>query len=402
MATIPAQWYRIPSLPALAITMLAGCSGGGADCPPGGAPCGTSYDVTSPTAVASSQAFGTISIGNWHTCMTSATGAAWCWGSNDNGQLGAASAQRCMGGNIDCSAVPLAVGGMQTFVGIASSSVHSCGLTAAGAAWCWGIAAQLGNGGAGSGAVRVPVAVAGGHAFKKIVASTSAPMTCAFEADGSPWCWGSGFSFGTKGPTPSATPLRWDAIANVAWTQFAIGQGHACGLDAAGKAWCVGSSLNGLLGDGRGVASATPVAVAGGHVFQEIVAAIAHTCALAFDGQAWCWGQGAGLGNGGAVGTVQPTPVAVAGGLRFVHLAAGNGRACGLAADGSAWCWGEGYGGNLGDGTTAQRLTPVAVAGGHRFVALGSGGISTCGIDTAGGAWCWGSNETGAVGVPMP
>jgi len=158
---------------------------------------------------------------------------------------------------------------------------------------------------------------------------------------------GGGFGFGTKGPTPSTTPLRWDAIANVAWTQFAIGQGHACGLDAAGKAWCVGSAFNGLLGDGSGVASATPVAVAGGHVFQEVVAAIEHTCALGADGQAWCWGQGAGLGNGGPVGTVQPTPVAVAGGLQFVHLTAGNGRSCGLAADGSVWCWGEGYGGNL-------------------------------------------------------
>jgi len=117
MTTIPAQSYRIPSLPALAIAMLAGCGGGGVDCPPGGAPCGTSYDVTSPTAVASSQTFATVSIGNWHTCMTSTIGAAWRWGSNDNGQLGAASAQRCMGGNIDCSAVPLAVGGMQAFVG---------------------------------------------------------------------------------------------------------------------------------------------------------------------------------------------------------------------------------------------------------------------------------------------
>ena len=326
MTTIAARCYRIPSLPLLAIATLAGCGAGGGDCLPGGAPCGTTYDVSSPAAVASSQTFAMISIGNWHSCMTSTSGTAWCWGSNEDGQLGAASAQRCMGGNIDCSAVPLAVGGMQVFASMASSEVHSCGLTAAGAAWCWGIAPQLGDGGGRSGAVLVPVAVAGGHVFTKIVASTSAPITCGFESDGSPWCWGSGFAFGTKGPTPSATPLRWDAIANVVWTQFSIGQGHSCGLDAAGKAWCVGSSLNGLLGDGSGVASAKPVAVAGGHVFQEIVAAIEHTCALAVDGQAWCWGQGAGLGNGGPVGTVQPTPVAVAGGLHFVHLAAGNSR----------------------------------------------------------------------------
>jgi alpha-tubulin suppressor-like RCC1 family protein len=73
-------------------------------------------------------------------------------------------------------------------------------------------------------------------------------------------------------------------------------------LNAAGKAWCVGTSFNGLLGDGSGIAAATPVAVAGEHVFQEIVAAIAHTCALAVDALAWCWGSN----ETGAVGIPVP------------------------------------------------------------------------------------------------
>jgi hypothetical protein len=89
-----------------------------------------------------------------------------------------------------------------------TASAPATVVPAGGTAWCWGIASQLGDGGAGGGAVRVPVAGAGGHVFTKIVASTSAPMTCAFEADGSRRAGVADSVFGTKGPTPSATPLR--------------------------------------------------------------------------------------------------------------------------------------------------------------------------------------------------
>src|SRR5262249_26518068 len=151
--------------------------------------------------------------------------------------------------------------------------------------WGMDLGGQLGDGLLVSS--MTPVEVADNHVFSVLSASESAGLTCGLENDASVWCWGTGFGFGTKGPAASATPLRWDAISGtIAWTKLTIGQGHACGLDAAGHAWCMGSADFGLLGDGVGVASATPVAVAGGHVFRDIAASIQHTCALAQDGQA--------------------------------------------------------------------------------------------------------------------
>ena len=114
------------------------------------------------------------------------------------------------------------------------------------------------------------VALAIGCIFSAVATSLFTGLSCGIEADGSPWCWGTGFGFGTKGPTASSVPLRWDNASSVAWAKLVLGQGHACGLDAAGHAWCVGSAAYGLLGDGAGLASATPVAVAGGRVYRDI------------------------------------------------------------------------------------------------------------------------------------
>lgn len=354
------------------------------------------YDEPRPAAVDTVQRFAAIGLGDWHACMLTATGAAWCWGSNEYGQLGAPAPQRCVEGvGTPCSAQPLGVSGGHAFASLVASHRFTCALTAAGAAWCWGNGdfTQDNND-------KVPLEVAGGHVFTQIAASLFANMACGLKADGSLWCWGVGFAYGSNGPAPSVEPARWTGASGVVFRSIAIGEAHACGLDAAGQAWCIGSNGYGQLGSG-GASSAVPVPVAGGRVYSEIVTGPSHSCALTPAGQAWCWGLGNAVGDG-AGSSVPPreTPVAVAGGLRFAHLSAGTGRTCGLAADGGAWCWGDGYGGVLGDGSTEPRAAPVAVLA-PPLVALAAGGVVTCGIDAAGVAWCWGGNESGAVGRPV-
>lgn len=389
----PARWMRLLLL-AGSLLALTACGSSESTSAPGGPGPQT---VNQPTAVVTSARFTSAQGANWHGCMLGTDNQTWCWGSNEHGQLGAASTQRCMGGNIDCSTTPLAAAGGAAYAQIVTGDLVTCGLTSAGAASCWGMGGHLGDGQTTGGTSAV--AVADNHVFVSLAASATSGVTCGIANDASVWCWGTGFGFGTKGPTASNTPLRWDAISgSVAWTRLVIGQGHACGLDTDGHAWCVGSALYGLLGDGAGAPSATPVAVAGGHVFTDIAASIEHTCALDSAGQAWCWGLGSGVGDGAATTTEQPTPVAVSTSQRFNHIAAGPNRSCALTADGSAWCWGDS---NVGDGQDNPRTTPVAVAGNHRFRSLAISSEATCAVDMAGAAWCWGSNDTGALGIPL-
>jgi alpha-tubulin suppressor-like RCC1 family protein len=289
------RWRAAPGRPALfaalfaALTVIGGC-GGDVVCIRG-VPCGPvpSFAEPQPAPVVTTQRFAAIGLGlgHDHSCMVTAAGAAWCWGNNQYGQLGATSAETCVeGAGLPCSSHPLAVAGGLAFTSLASGQRHSCGLTAAGAAWCWGLGlgGQLGDGRRSDSLVPRPVA--GGHAFVQLAVSLYADHSCGLRADGSLWCWGPGLGGGSTGPAPSDAPARWDGAAAVAFRQIALGEAHACGLDAAGQAWCVGNNAWGQLGDGGSASSALPVAVAGGRRYAGIVAGPGHSCALDMAGQA--------------------------------------------------------------------------------------------------------------------
>jgi alpha-tubulin suppressor-like RCC1 family protein len=110
-----------------------------------------------------------ISAGAYFTCGVegSGEGAAYCWGLNQSGQLGAASASTCLDENSIasyCSVTPLAVSGGLSFSVVSASTQHVCGLTTGGVAYCWGLDTygELGDGQKGDNAFSItPVKVGG-------------------------------------------------------------------------------------------------------------------------------------------------------------------------------------------------------------------------------------------------
>jgi hypothetical protein len=82
--------------------------------------------------VAPTNAFATMEGGRDHACGLTSAGLGWCWGRNAYGQLGDSSAA--------ATPVPVAVlhpSGV-TFDSITGGGAHTCALTGAGQAYCWG------------------------------------------------------------------------------------------------------------------------------------------------------------------------------------------------------------------------------------------------------------------------
>ena len=74
-----------------------------------------------------------IAAGESHTCALTSAGTAYCWGGNGRGELGADPAAVGF-----ASATPHAVPGGFTFASLDAGEVHTCGVTSAGAGMCWG------------------------------------------------------------------------------------------------------------------------------------------------------------------------------------------------------------------------------------------------------------------------
>jgi alpha-tubulin suppressor-like RCC1 family protein len=381
---------------------LAACGGSGS----GGRP---DPATRQPVLVSASLRFSSIEGSQAHTCGSDLEGRSWCWGKDAYGELGTSEPLGlCDIPGIElvaCTATPRLVAGAPVFAdyAMAVGAGRSCGLTPDGAAWCWGfgLGGQLGDGSASNSVA--PREVAGGHRFAQLKSATSGLAACGLTPAGAGWCWGPNgqwSTFGNGGTDGAATPVAVDW--GRPFVAFDLGELHGCGLDASGHAWCWGSNWYGQLGVGSaggsgGTASSpTPVAVTGDGVFRQIAAGADHTCALDDAGAAWCWGAAYAVGSATTVRDYVGTPGRVDGGHVYSALASGAQHTCGLTGDGEIWCWGQNYLGELGDGTQAAAQVPVRVRSDVRFARLAQ--RATCALDTDGRAWCWGDNSDGQVG----
>jgi alpha-tubulin suppressor-like RCC1 family protein len=358
-------------------------------------------------------AFRTVATGEDFGCGVSAPGTLYCWGWNGWGQLGLGTVIDARLWNMHRSVIGAPAGRL-------AASLHSaCALDTQGAARCWGFDdnGQLGNA-AGTqpcflGPCRgTPLAVIGAPAFDSL--SLGLTHGCGLTANGTSWCWGSN-SWGELG-TGSPDASRHGAEQVVSATPFVsitAGGSHTCALDAAGLAWCWGSNTRGELGRGTAdsLAYGTPDTVVGSLRFQAISTGPSYTCGLTTGGLAYCWGtnEHAQLGLGSGDSLPHPAPAQVVGGTQFTALVAGYEHTCALTSNGTALCWGKNEFGELGTppGAPACRYfsavypcsgTPLPVAGGIAFVSIRPGRYTTCGLGRDDIAYCWGANSVGQLG----
>ncbi len=292
-----------------------------------------------PTPIAS------IVSGAQHQCALATDGRAFCWGSNFYGERGTEDTV-----STSPSTIPRPVLGGLRFERLAAGPEHTCGISATGAAYCWGGSRHgaLGDGDSTWHVVTQPQPVAGTRTYLDIAAGDS--HTCAVATDGSAWCWGWDYDGelgrGRVGPTHNWSPGQVLAPGLV-FASITAGAHHNCALTQAGAAWCWGGNSAGQLGDSTMGSASSPVQLPVGP-FLEIGAGYYSTCAIAQGTGASCWGGGPFEVDWIGVGK---TPVTlVPGGQAFTHLSKGAHSACARGADDAVWCWGGEF------GTTPRRV----------------------------------------------
>ncbi len=372
---------------------------------------GAAFSIAVPAKVHNLPAAVAVSVGQFLACAIDQSAVLWCWGANSFGQLGD-------GTKVNRS-LPVKVSGGLKWAAVAAGGTFTCGITVAGAVYCWGENdfGQLGNGTTTNS--KVPVLVS---TLRLAVAIAAGPdrHACVLVSGGGVECWGANNhgEVGDGSTTNRRNPVQVLGLTSGV-TAITAGGGQTCALRPGGAAVCWGSNRYGEIGDGTTTDRSAPTAVAGlsGGV-QQISAGADHTCALVATSAIVvdCWGDGRNgdLGNGIENAHVVTTPATVfglmgaaAGGVGGpVQVAAGGGHTCAVIGNGEVECWGGNTYGQVGDGTRINRPSPTLVIGltaGPQQIS--EAGIGGCAVTQSLGAACWGSaagNDLSAHATAIP
>ncbi len=401
--------------------------------------------------------------GGSFSCAIASDDLSYCWGFNDNGQLGSNTVtnssfpvkvltQSDAGGAT--SAIPAGVTAKALTVGAAGG--QACMIGSDNLAYCWGFNVQgaLGNNSTTQNLVPVKVltqsdpggsssAIPAGETFLQIRGGTQ--HTCALGSSGTMYCWGANGS-GQVGNSKTTDSLvvapvywQWPTIDNLPCESFQIVSAtlincvttaHIPGkVDVSVVAIPYNITLNLPLAyeytdpmtvtavspTRSTIAGGVPVTITGTNFapriadMDQIAAGPYHTCGV-YQGKAYCWGSNSAgqLGNSSiAVGATTNVPVPVATNVMtgsVTSIVAGYSSTCALSA-GKVYCWGNNTFGQVGDNTggpaSVNRTTPVAVSITNMpgTVTKISGGSQTYCAMSGTRPYCWGHNSFGEVGT---
>ncbi|MFP4597253.1 MAG: Ig-like domain-containing protein [Persicimonas sp.] len=342
-------------------------------------------------------------VGRHYSCGVLSNNQGYCWGANTaSGAIGdgtsdSSSDEDSLNHDADKTS-PTLVDGDHSFATIRPGYYHTCGLTTAGEAYCWGHggAGALGHGGGSSSAV--PVAVSGGHTFAEI--RVGANHTCARTASDEVYCWGAN-SMGQVGVGSGTSAFTApQEITTHKFVELDVGANHSCGIEQSGDTYCWGSNDTGQLGDGTTDDADAPVLVSTSETFVAVDVGAGHSCGINASGEVYCWG----LNNYGQLGdtttTDRHTPVRAASGNTYDELSAGGSVSCGVTSAREVYCWGFNGQGNLGNGSfNASEPDPVRLSGSYSWDMVNFAYQHSCGL-AAGSPdnYCWGDNEYGQIG----
>lgn len=299
-----------------------------------------------------------------------------CWGSNAMGQLGTAFADP---GPFNGPFAPVTDNvvldkGLDLH-GVSCGAEFACALGPDGTAWCWGSNefGQLGNGAVGTSANAATPIV--GFAFTTITAG--ARHACGVKPDNSVWCWGEGTSgqLGTGGSKGLGAPTLVGMVSAAADRPLALGNDFTLAMTTRGaknpSAW--GANRFGQLGNGTLLDALAPTPLTGllttdfgntGRIYTGSTSE--HACARLGD-RLVCWGANVFGEVGDGTTEDRPSPVQIWDGKTDAtklapgdhSVALGGRHTCALSAKGDVMCWGANHRYQLGNASLTPQRAPL-------------------------------------------
>jgi alpha-tubulin suppressor-like RCC1 family protein len=336
-----------------------------------------------------------LTCGGSHTCAVTAAGGVKCWGANFSGQLGDGSTAN--------RPHPVEVSGLATPIfQVSAGYAHTCAVTEAGNALCWGDNnfGRLGDGSSLSSAVPVEVQLPEGSVS---MISAGLNHSCALMMTAGVKCWGQNDygQIGSDTGTVGLSQLPLDVMnLEVDVRRVAAGGSRTCAVTLDGAVKCWGINTHGELGDGTITSRWWPVDVAG-------LGSSAVDVSIGLKAINWALGRAGGVvywadnGTGDFIYTPQSIPTLGAG---IETISAGHRHGCALTVSGEARCWGWNESGEIGTDAVAYSFEALAVASlGEDVIAVCAGGAAdacahSCAVTRLGRILCWGCNIQGQLG----
>lgn len=335
-----------------------------------------------------------LSMGGGHACALTDDGSVWCWGSNNDGELGT--------GALAPSQSPQKVVGLSNARIVAAGGTHTCAaMTAANSVQCWGsnLYGQLGDGTTDQRLTPVAATNVGTQSISILGAGYA--HTCIARASASMKCWGSNLygELGDGTTTYRNAPTEIKGLTNVA--RMSLGRNRTCiRKDKERSAWCWGALHTYMapprplpLGStGRSRLSAptkafkdttAPESILSLSGSLDISLGDQQLCTIKEGRVAWCWTPYEDLAASSVDGIADLTEIAV-----------GSAHACARKADGSVWCWGVNTSGQLGKGKidpVEDTWGAVRVIGLSNVAEIAAAGNSSCARTNEGSISCWGA-----------
>jgi alpha-tubulin suppressor-like RCC1 family protein/WD40 repeat protein len=281
-------------------------------------------------------------------------------------------------------------------IAIAAGYYHNCALVETGEIFCWGLndEGQLGDNTLVNSNVAVSVK---GLAAKAKFITAGAKHTCALLEDERVMCWGENTEgqLGSGDDQSSPSPVNVSGLHSTT-VQLEAGLVFTCALTQDGDIYCWGNGDNGRFDENMDGRQLLPVKLnTGSDPIMEITGGSYHICARTKSAEVLCWGS---LSSEQDFSPQNPF-VLNREDMEYMQLVAGGGHTCGLTTSDAVYCWGDNYFGQLGDGSYIGSWSPLnamGLAGEVLRIASGSGHV--CAIQYDNSVKCWGDCSNGQCG----